>query len=60
MAVSTDRDESLGTITAPRSGRWIDHYDPEDTVQWSSTGRPAARRNLWLSIFAEFLGFSVW
>jgi NNP family nitrate/nitrite transporter-like MFS transporter len=60
MAVGTDRDASPGTITAPRPGRWIDHYDPEDTTQWESTGRPAARRNLWLSIFAEFLGFSVW
>lgn len=60
MAVTSDRDTSLGTIPRPRPGRWVDHYDPEDTTQWESQGRPAARRNLWLSIFAEFLGFSVW
>ncbi|WP_432547919.1 MFS transporter [Kineococcus sp. SYSU DK004] len=59
MAVTEERD-ALGTITNPRPGRWVDHYDPEDAQQWRSTGRPAARRNLWLSIFAEFLGFSVW
>lgn len=60
MAVTSDRDTSLGTIPRPRPGRWVDHYDPEDAAQWESQGRPAARRNLWLSIFAEFLGFSVW
>ncbi|WP_369070135.1 MFS transporter [Kineococcus terrestris] len=59
MAVTEERD-ALGTITNPRPGRWVDHHDPEDRAQWESTGRPAARRNLWLSIFAEFLGFSVW
>ncbi|MCI2239379.1 MFS transporter [Paenibacillus sp. TRM 82003] len=60
MAVTEERDPALGTIPRPRPGRWIDHYDPEDRAQWESTGRPAARRNLRLSIFAEFLGFSVW
>ncbi|GAB3223449.1 NarK family nitrate/nitrite MFS transporter [Kineococcus gypseus] len=60
MAVTEERDPALGTIPHPRPGRWVDHYDPEDREQWESTGRPAARRNLWLSIFAEFLGFSVW
>ncbi|GAB3458815.1 nitrate/nitrite transporter [Kineococcus endophyticus] len=48
------------TIPAPRSGRWVDDHDPEDVRQWESTGRRRAQRNLWLSIFAEFLGFSVW
>jgi len=43
-----------------RSGRWIDHWDPEDPVFWRNGGRTIARRNLWISIFAEFLGFCVW
>ena len=43
-----------------RPGRWIDGWDPENLAQWGSVGRPIARRNLWLSIFAEFLGFAVW
>lgn len=53
------------TTTAPqepdrRPGRWIDHWDPEDPDFWERTGRRTARRNLGPSIFAEFLGFSVW
>ncbi|WP_263730866.1 MFS transporter [Cellulomonas sp. SG140] len=59
----------LPTTTAPardapsttsRRGRWIDRWDPEDPVFWRTTGRRVARRNLYPSIFAEFLGFSVW
>ena len=41
-------------------GRWIEHWDPEDTEFWETTGRSVARRNLIFSIFAEHLGFSVW
>ncbi len=43
-----------------RTGRWIDHWEPEDPEFWESTGRTVARRNLIWSIFAEHLGFSVW
>ncbi len=43
-----------------RSGRWIDHWEPEDPEFWESTGRSVARRNLVVSILAEHLGFSVW
>jgi len=43
-----------------RPGRWLDGYDPEDAAQWQTVGRRIARRNLACSIFAEFLGFSVW
>lgn len=43
-----------------RRGRWIDGWNPEDGGQWASVGRAIARRNLGLSIFAEFLGFAVW
>jgi NNP family nitrate/nitrite transporter-like MFS transporter len=52
--------------TAPKSavqrytGRWIDHWDPEDKTLWEDGGRRTARRNLVLSIFAEFLGFGAW
>lgn len=48
------------TIPAPSSGRWLSDHDPEDVQQWETTGRGVAQRNLGLSIFAEFLGFSVW
>ncbi|GGF53405.1 MFS transporter [Marmoricola endophyticus] len=43
-----------------RTGRWIEEWRPEDTEFWEETGRPIARRNLWWSVFAEHLGFSVW
>ncbi|WP_374049254.1 MFS transporter [Sinomonas sp. ASV486] len=43
-----------------RKGRWIEHWDPEDTHQWEREGRTVARRNLRWSVFAEFLGFVVW
>ncbi|HEY7718193.1 MAG TPA: MFS transporter [Pedococcus sp.] len=43
-----------------RSGRWIDHWDPEDAGFWRDGGRSIARRNLALSVYAEFLGFCVW
>jgi NNP family nitrate/nitrite transporter-like MFS transporter len=52
--------ESTAPALAPRPGRWIDHWNPEDTAQWSSQGRAIARRNLNWSIFADFLGFVVW
>ncbi|RZU15583.1 NNP family nitrate/nitrite transporter-like MFS transporter [Kribbella rubisoli] len=51
---------TVGTVEAPRRGRWIDVWDPEDATFWAGKGRAIARRNLWPSIFAEFLGFSVW
>ncbi|KIH98425.1 major facilitator transporter [Streptomonospora alba] len=47
--------------TPPRTrGRWITHWEPEDTAFWNATGRRVANRNLWASIFAEHIGFSVW
>jgi MFS transporter, NNP family, nitrate/nitrite transporter len=62
---------TTGTTTAPptgpggvpaahRRGRWIDHWDPEDETFWHDGGKRVARRNLWISVFAEFLGFAVW
>lgn len=58
-------DEAPSTVAtaAPltsRPGRWIDGWNPEDAKQWAAEGRSVARRNLGLSVFAEFLGFAVW
>lgn len=44
---------------ARRPGRWLDGWDPEDPAQWVAHGRSIARRNLGLSVLAEFLGFGV-
>ncbi|MCE7008397.1 NarK/NasA family nitrate transporter [Kibdelosporangium philippinense] len=41
-------------------GRWIDQWEPEDQTFWDNGGRKIAARNLWFSIFAEHLGFSIW
>ncbi len=50
------------TLSSPvrASGRWIDHWDPEDAVFWRGGGRSVARRNLAFSVAAELLGFCVW
>ncbi|MGL5828829.1 MAG: MFS transporter, partial [Angustibacter sp.] len=50
----------VGTVEQPRRGRWIDHWDPEDAGFWSRFGKAVAKRNLVISVFAEFLGFAVW
>ncbi|GGC66595.1 NarK/NasA family nitrate transporter [Hoyosella rhizosphaerae] len=47
-------------VQAPKGGRWIDHWEPEDPEFWETTGKKVARRNLWFSVFAENIGFSVW
>jgi NNP family nitrate/nitrite transporter-like MFS transporter len=55
---------STTEITVPatpvRGGRWIDHWEPEDPTFWEKTGKYVANRNLWFSVFAEHIGFSMW
>lgn len=50
---------STAADTRAGSG-WIEKWNPEDKEFWESEGKFVARRNLIFSIFAEFLGFSVW
>ncbi len=60
---TTDATLATAIDVRPRrrfGGRWIDDWDPEDERFWSSAGRRIARRNLAVSIVAEFLGFAVW
>ncbi len=40
--------------------RVLEDWRPEDAGFWQEKGRAAARRNLWLSIPALLLAFSVW
>src|SRR5579862_6326152 len=42
------------------SSRWIRDWNPEDETFWRSIGQRIARRNLFWSILAENIGFSVW
>ncbi|MFC4004311.1 nitrate/nitrite transporter [Prauserella oleivorans] len=48
---------SAPTLTGKR---WIEHWDPEDTRFWEAEGKKVATRNLWFSILAEHIGFSIW
>jgi NNP family nitrate/nitrite transporter-like MFS transporter len=50
----------VAVAPAPRRGRWIDDWRPEDAEFWATTGALVARRNLVFSIFSEHIGFSVW
>ena len=45
--------EHLGT-------RWISEWRPDDEAFWKAKGKRIAGRNLFWSIVAEHLGFSVW
>ena len=52
--------DSMETTDAGLSGRWINHWEPEDPTFWERTGKAVANRNLWFSILSEHIGFSVW
>lgn len=41
-----------------RPGRWIDNWNPENSTQWNTVGKPIAARNLRWSIFDESSGSS--
>ncbi|WFE42370.1 nitrate/nitrite transporter [Micromonospora sp. WMMD998] len=61
--MSTLASATTATTPAPvatdRSGR-ITEWRPEDPAFWAAGGARIARRNLYVSIFAEHVGFSVW
>ncbi len=40
--------------------RVIQDWRPEDPKFWETTGRPIAKRNLWISIPALLLAFAIW
>lgn len=47
-------------MTVARTGHWIEEWDPEDPTFWEYGGARIARKNLWLSMFAEHIGFAIW
>ncbi|MBV9313643.1 MAG: NarK/NasA family nitrate transporter [Pseudonocardia sp.] len=53
-------EEKQAVTPSIRRGRWIDNWDPQDPVFWERIGKKVANRNLWFSVFAEHIGFSVW
>jgi NNP family nitrate/nitrite transporter-like MFS transporter len=48
-----------GVVVPPRAGPLAD-WRPEDPAFWAGTGRPIARRNLWISTYCLLLSFAVW
>ncbi len=48
------------TNTPSGSGRWVEHWDPEDEDFWERGAKYVARRNLIVSVLCEHVGFSVW
>ena len=55
-----DRPTQDGMLGLSGAGRWIEHWEPENTAFWEAAGKQIARRNLIFSILAEHIGFSVW
>ncbi|MFE3541753.1 MFS transporter [Nocardia sp. NPDC059177] len=43
-----------------QKGRWLTQWTPDDPAFWEGGGKRTARKNLWFSVFAENLGFSIW
>ncbi|WP_307812441.1 nitrate/nitrite transporter [Micromonospora coerulea] len=58
--MSTLAPAATRTPAAAGHRRPITDWRPEDPEFWRTTGAPIARRNLYVSIFAEHVGFSVW
>lgn len=49
-----------GVVVPPRKAGPIAEWLPEDPSFWRQTGRPIARRNLWISTYCLLLSFAVW
>ncbi len=47
-------------VPAKHSAATLTEWDPENKEFWDTKGRKIARRNLWISIPALLLAFSVW
>ncbi|WP_062984359.1 MFS transporter [Nocardia anaemiae] len=57
---ATGQQSDTPVFTHQKTGRWLDHWEPDNTEFWESGGKLTARKNLIFSVFAENLGFSVW
>ena len=49
-----------GVEVPPRRTHKLADWRPEDEEFWATTGRPIARRNLWISTWCLMLSFAVW
>jgi len=58
--MTTTNRRTKENAVAHQGKHWIEHWEPENEEFWESTGKKVARRNLWFSVFAEHIGFSIW
>ncbi|MFV0410851.1 MAG: nitrate/nitrite transporter [Paracoccus sp. (in: a-proteobacteria)] len=56
----SDAHEASAAAGGPAMARMLEDWRPEDPQFWAEKGRRIARRNLWISIPALLLAFSVW
>ncbi|MFF0543084.1 MFS transporter [Nocardia thailandica] len=59
-AVAATGHEDAQTFEYQRRGRWLNHWEPDNPAFWEAGGKQTARKNLYFSVFAENLGFSIW
>jgi NNP family nitrate/nitrite transporter-like MFS transporter len=52
--------DKIGNKIGKTNKYWISDWNPDDEQFWNNGGRKIARRNLFWSILAEHIGFSVW
>src|SRR5690606_4901579 len=50
----------LLSVSVNMSSQVLTRWDPENAVFWKDTGSRVAHRNLWISIPALMLAFSIW
>ncbi|GGK45820.1 MFS transporter [Nocardia camponoti] len=43
-----------------KKGRWLTFWNPDNPEFWENGGAKTAKKNLYWSVFAENLGFSIW
>src|SRR5690606_25936118 len=49
-----------GVVPSPHRAAPLADWRPEDPRFWETTGRPIARRNLWISTYCLMISFSIW
>ncbi|GGN76737.1 MFS transporter [Nocardia rhizosphaerihabitans] len=57
---ATGQETESPSFEYQKKGRWLTQWEPDNPKFWESGGEKTAKKNLWFSVFAENLGFSVW
>ncbi|APE36510.1 MFS transporter [Nocardia mangyaensis] len=57
---ATGQETEAPSFEYEKKGRWLTQWEPDSPKFWESGGERTAKKNLWFSVFAENLGFSVW